>query len=411
MVSSFDDKHINLLDYKHRNDWSVITENQTRLIIPSSSLIDTDPSKYPVFFNPEAKLNRDLSIFIYKNFIDTSKKRSIFVDCMSASGARGLRIGIEIPCIKQIYFNDMNNFAIQLSKINSVLNNVFHKCHFFNKEVCSFLANTFDSNNRATIVDLDPFGTPAPYIDCILRAVENEGMISVTATDTAVLEGVYPHVCFRKYYGMPIRTKYSTEIGSRIFLSSISLIASRLDLVISPIFIHSYRNYIRLYCKVVKSNSLANKNRNNLGYVSHCNKCGNREQYNIYPTSHCNFCNEKTVIAGPLWIKGIYEKSLLKKIVSNYRINKFTNDEKLKEKSDYYDFIYPFFFIAEDELDDLPFHFNNDEIGKLNRNSVFSLDKIIEKLTDKGYRASKTLFSSNGFKTNASLKEIREILV
>ena len=108
-------------------------------------------------------------------------------------------------------------------------------------------------------MDVDPFGTPAPYLDCLLRSVENGGLISVTATDTAVLCGVYPKVCYRKYYGNPLRTKYAGEIGIRLLISSIALIASRLDLSITPIFSHGYRNYMRVYCKVVKSNYLANK--------------------------------------------------------------------------------------------------------------------------------------------------------
>ncbi len=284
--------------------WSVIFENDTKIIIPSGALKEKEPPKFPVFFNPAAKFNRDVSIEIYKTFMDSKKdKESRFVDTMTGSGIRGLRVANEIPKITKIIFNDFNYFSIQVCKTNSVLNNVYAKCEFYNKEICNFLSSTINYENRATIVDIDPFGTPAPYLDCVLRSVENGGLISVTATDTAVLCGVYPKVCYRKYYGYPLRTKYSEEIGIRLLISAIALVASRLDFSIIPIFSHGYRNYIRVYCKILKSNYFANKIHEKLGYVVHCFNC--RYRYfikNLHGITDCNNCRKRVTIGGPLWI-------------------------------------------------------------------------------------------------------------
>ena len=71
------------------------------------------------------------------------------------------------------------------------------KCHFSVNEVCKFLlggigeittSSTCNTQNeksrttgqRFTIVDLDPFGSPASYVDCVMRSVEDGGLISVT---------------------------------------------------------------------------------------------------------------------------------------------------------------------------------------------------------------------------------------
>ena len=35
------------------------------------------------------------------------------------------------------------------------------------------------TGQRFTIVDLDPFGSPASYVDCVMRSVEDGGLISV----------------------------------------------------------------------------------------------------------------------------------------------------------------------------------------------------------------------------------------
>jgi tRNA G26 N,N-dimethylase Trm1 len=82
---------------------------------------------------------------------------------------------------------------------------------------------------RFTIVDLDPFGSPANYVDCMMRSVEDGGLVSVTATDTAVLCGKHPEVCLRKYYGLPLNNSYS--INSIKTLGYISTYIFRLGLV------------------------------------------------------------------------------------------------------------------------------------------------------------------------------------
>jgi len=40
---------------------------------------------------------------------------------------------------------------------------------------------------RVDVVDLDPYGTAAPFIDTAVQAVKDEGLLCVTCTDLAVL--------------------------------------------------------------------------------------------------------------------------------------------------------------------------------------------------------------------------------
>ncbi len=386
------------------NRWSFVIENTTSFIVPSNALKKREPSKFPVFFNPAAKFNRDISIYIYKTFISGRKEQdNSFVDTMTGSGIRGLRVAKEIPAVNRIILNDFNFFSIYISKINAILNNVYNKCDFHNKEICNFLSTVFNFEKRATIIDIDPFGTPAPYLDCLLRCVENGGLISVTATDTAVLSGVYPKVCYRKYYGNSLRTKYSAEIGVRLLISSIALIASRMDLSIHPIFSHSYRNYVRVYCKVIKSNYFANKIQEKLGYVVHCFNCANR--YFVkkpYEIMDCSNCHNKVTIGGPMWTSNIFNKELISQI-----INSIVESDSQTSQSNV---LKDFFTIALDEIDEFPYHYINDEIGKILKKNVMSIESILDILKKNGYLSSKTIFATNGFKTNASFLDIKNLL-
>ena len=48
-------------------------------MVPSNAIKEREPSKFPVFFNPAAKFNRDVSIQIYKTFIEDRKEKEILL--------------------------------------------------------------------------------------------------------------------------------------------------------------------------------------------------------------------------------------------------------------------------------------------------------------------------------------------
>eukprot|EP00959_Pyramimonas_sp_CCMP1952_P313136 6554439-Pyramimonas_sp.AAC.1 len=77
------------------------------------------------------------------------------------------------------------------------------------------------------VVDLDPYGTPAMFLDSAVQAVDDGGVLIVTATDMAVLCGNNKEVCFHKYGAFPLRSKCCHESALRILLASIEMHANR----------------------------------------------------------------------------------------------------------------------------------------------------------------------------------------
>ena len=100
-------------------------EGKTRLLVPPESLTQRVPPKSPAFFNPLAKVNRNLSIMAYKAFIEGMNNDASFADSLCGIGARGLRVAVEVPGISQIYMNDINPIAIDYAKKSADLK--FHK--------------------------------------------------------------------------------------------------------------------------------------------------------------------------------------------------------------------------------------------------------------------------------------------
>jgi len=393
---------------KTMHDFIQIIEGQTKLLVPKNSLDVKIPPHYPAFFNPLASLNRDLSIYLYNIFLDEyyNKKNTpiTFADAFGGIGSRGLRVAVEVPKVSQIYINDINELAIAAAKESAILNHIHEKCFFSINEVCKFLiSRPTERNKRFTIIDLDPFGSPSPFIDCVLRSIENEGLISITATDTAVLSGIYQTVCLRKYFGLSINNTYSNEVAIRLLISSIALIAARLGISLSPIFVNSNRHYFRVFLKISLSNSEANKVFDNLGYIRHCFKCGDRNLTYIYSQELCPRCSSKFNFAGKLWIGNLFNKNIISNLLKKYFSDDLKNDKKSNK-------IKQTFYTSLEELDNIPYYFSVDEIGSMLKASPKKLNEIIEKIARSGYLASRTIFRSTGLKTNASMSDILSIL-
>lgn len=367
-------------------------EGKTKLLVPRLSLTEKVPPKMPAFFNPVAKQSRDLSILAYRAFAPRLKEKTL-ADGFTGIGARALRVAVEVPEIGQVYANDANPTAIEAAKKSAELNGVSDKCRFSVNEVCKFLMKGNDSEERFGIVDLDPFGTPAQHVDCVLRATLDAGLVSITATDTTVLHGVYPEVCHRRYYGRPLNNSYGNEIAIRLLTSLVALTASRLELAIRPVFSHSTMHYMRVYAQVSVSSSEANGVYENIGHVMHCFHCGHRFSTVEYAADQkCELCQHKLRVGGQLWTGPVHEKEFVAKMAEGA-------DRQNKKILD----------AAVDEIE-VPYYFRADEISSKLRTNPHSIPKIIEKLRAAGYRASKASMNFGGFKTDARLDKIIEVL-
>jgi tRNA (guanine26-N2/guanine27-N2)-dimethyltransferase len=374
-------------------DFVRTVEGRTTFLVPQSSLTEKVPSKTPAFFNPAARLNRDLSVIAYRA-IAPSLGRKTFADSFTGIGARALRVAVEVPEIEQVYGNDLNPIAIEAAKEAAKINSIDDRCHFSVDEVCKFLMNGDSEGERFGIVDLDPFGTPAKHIDCVLRAVLDGGLVSITATDTAVLCGVYPEVCLRRYYGRPLNNSYGNETAIRLLLSLIALTASRLELSIKPVFVHATMHYMRVYASVSVSSSEANNVYKSIGYTMHCFNCGHRFMAKEYANVKCELCGIAMRTGGQLWTAPLHDTEFVKKMLG------YDTDRQCKKVLD----------AAAEEASEIPYYFRADEISAKLRTNPHSVQKIIEKLQSAGFVASKASLNTGAFKTDARIDQILGVL-
>ena len=367
-----------------------IIEGGTKLLVPKRSLTDKVPPKEPAFFNPKAKVNRDFSIIVYAAFLKNFQGPKIFLEGMSGIGARGLRVSNELK-VENTIMNDLNPTALKMAEYSANQNNL-KNIEFSENEVCRFLSNHSKKGERGSIVDIDPFGSPAAFFDCGIRATMHGGIFSTAATDLQVLNGIFQEACKRKYGGVPVRVEYGNEMAIRLVLGCLRIVAARLGVEIIPMFVESEMHYYRTYVKVLNRPD----QKKNLGYILHCKNCGHRKT-SIEQEQECKLCNSKISVAGPLWIGNILDREFIQNMlveIPNLKVDKVC--EKTIQKC-----------LAESEMPAT--YFTLDEIASKMKASPPKLEKAIQNLEQNNFTASVTAFNPTGFRTSANINEITKI--
>ncbi|MCK4589107.1 MAG: hypothetical protein KAT77_01595 [Nanoarchaeota archaeon] len=321
----------------------------------------------PVFYNPVMKSNRDISIEVLKTL--NKKNRQIALP-LAASGIRGIRFIKELPksIIKNITFNDFDKKAVNSIKNNLKLNKIkSKKIQIKNQEANLFLLQStgFD------YIDIDPFGSPNPFLNNAIQRLARDGILAVTSTDTSALTGTFPKVTRRKYWATSFKNEMMHELGLRILIRKIQLIGTQFEKALTPILAYYKDHYFRIYFQNKKSKEA-------------CDQIIKQHQFFLYnpktlerKISKYNQENNFIVI-GPLWTGDLFNKNLTKKIRTK---DKFLNI--IKKESNIVGF------------------YDLHKIAKTYKINIKSTQKTIQNL-----KATPTHFSTTGFKTNLKIKEI-----
>ncbi len=199
----------------------IIKEGKIQVLVPNLKaygVIPSDyaPSKAPVFYNPVMEFNRDLTVLAFRAYQKMVDHEVSICEPLTSQGIRGIRYAVEVDAVTRVVASDINHHAYELAQHNIELNKLQDKITLKYCDANRVLSSNASPKKRFDIVDLDPFGTPVPYLDSAFRALKNKGLIAATATDLAPLCGVHAKACLRKYGGKPIRTEYCHEVAVRL---------------------------------------------------------------------------------------------------------------------------------------------------------------------------------------------------
>ncbi|MEM3526688.1 MAG: tRNA (guanine(10)-N(2))-dimethyltransferase [Candidatus Jordarchaeaceae archaeon] len=360
------------------------------------------PSKAdPVFYNPAMKLNRDIAIYAVKAFQKLTKRSLRICEPLTGCGVRGIRLVKEVDGIDSMIINDINPKAYEIAKKNVELHNLQDKIHVFNEDANFLLTKNAYSGERFDVIDIDPFGSPAPFLDSAIRAIrKNDGLLCLTATDMAPLCGVHVNACIRKYGGIPLRTMYCHEIAVRLLISCSVLTAAKREIALTPLLSHSTDHYTRVYLKTSSGAKNTDETVKQLGYIIHCHKCEYRQlKLGIATplTEKCPSCGSSIKIAGPLWCGKIQSREFVAQTLENAKVKGDHRAAKLLDT------------ILE-EADAPATYYDLHKICDHYNLPCPPQDRVIHMLRENGYIVTRTHFNSNSLKTNAPLTIMLNII-
>lgn len=357
-------------------------------------------SKAPVFYNPVMELNRDLSILAIKAYLGDSMRQINICDAFGGSGIRGIRYSKEIPEVENVAISDINPVAVQFTEENIELNGL-NNVNVFREDANIFLRKC---RGKFDIVDIDPFGTPSPFIESAGISLKSGGMLCVTATDTSALCGTYKEPCIRKYSSMPLKTEYCHEIGIRILTGFISRTLAKYKKCIQVKFAHSSEHYMRIYALVHKGAKITDESLKNIGYILHCSNCLHREVVKGFTPPldrYCPICGWKFKTAGPLWCDQIADADFTGKMIDSIGKTKINQGKKALKLLN----------MVYSESNAPATHYDLHEISRNLKISAPKLNEVMNTLKEEGYYASRTHFKPTGIKTDAPVSKLKKIFL
>jgi len=387
-----------------------VREGSTEIFIPDPNFYAHDSSAYlpatlPVFYNPIMEINRDLSVIFTQMYLENSNEEKIYyVESMAGTGIRGFRILNEIKDDRLVVImNDVSQKAYELMKYNSeVLGYDSNRLILFNLDAnYLFRKLSKDLGIRPHIIDIDPYGTPAPFIFNALSCIKSKmGMLLVTATDTAPLVGKFPNAALRKYGCKIVKNPFPREIAVRALMYMIGREGTILSIRIKPILGLFLHHFIRLVLIIDRGKRKSDEFWQSIGWISFCPICNKyyaTRGLTNFPPSRCEIKGHgNTDIIGPLWIDSLFDQRYLLRAIDILtgmnNISKRNKERLLK------------IFSEELETRDILFYYDIQEIARRLRISTPNINGVVKHLQDIGFKASRTHFKPTGIKTNASLK-------
>jgi tRNA (guanine26-N2/guanine27-N2)-dimethyltransferase len=289
------------------------------------------------------------------------------LDALAASGLRSIRYWKEVPGVHHITINDLDPAAVERAHANMEHNHltdlltnerkygirVHHgdatQVLYQSRQMPGLQQNptapasttSAAMERQYDVIDLDPYGSAAPFLDGAVQAICDGGMLNITCTDMAALGGSHPETCFGRYGSLPVqRAKYLQEAALRIVLKSVAETAAKYGRTIRPILSVGMDFYVRCFVEIYDDKAGINDLSLHIGSVFQSTQCSSfmtvphgkhgrtshAYQCNRAP-SHCEETGGPFKVGGPLWLAPIHNVDVVQEALARLTGSQATRKE------------------------------------------------------------------------------------
>jgi len=313
---------------------------------------------------------------------------------LAGTGVRGIRLRKEVAegKIRSISMNDQSDEAVRVIRKNLKLNRLStSEIKVSQADASLFLL----SSKGFDYIDIDPFGSPGPFLDAAMKRLSRRSILAVTATDTSALAGTCPNAGMRKYWARPMRNELMHEIGLRILIRKCQLIASQYERGLFPVFSYSKDHYLRVFFRCEKGKSKSDSAIKNHGLVLYCQKCGMRKTVIDMWSTGCG-CGAQFDFAGPMYLGPLWDPALVRRMVN---INKAADAGKLLD-----------LIKSEMDVGSALFYDIHELCKKHKVRDIPRTEAVLRSIRALKYKAAVTHFSPLGIRSNIGFDEMVQII-
>jgi len=360
--------------------FKLIEEGKARVMVPVIKDESFPPRRSPVFYNPAMKFDRDLSVCLLNSLLDGGE----VLDPLCGTGIRGIRYVLETPLEKGI-LNDVSPMAFRVSRRNVELNSLSEKLSVRRRDANALMHCIVESGRRIDAVDVDPYGSPVKYISSATRVLRRRGILMITCTDTSSLMGTYPRVSLRRYSCWIPRTEFREELACRALVQFVIREGAKQDVFLKPIFSYVGKHYLRAFFCLESGARKVDKALKMVDFLDYDPKSGRTS------------LGEGRI--GPIWLGPLFSKEHLKIAL-----------DWIESKGEYLGIkVKGFIKAALLEENNPPFYYDLHLLHSRFKGRCPAMGELIEKLRENGFRASRTLFSPTGIRTDCEIDELKRI--
>uniref|UniRef100_A0A8C9YW80 tRNA (guanine(26)-N(2))-dimethyltransferase n=1 Tax=Sander lucioperca TaxID=283035 RepID=A0A8C9YW80_SANLU len=311
---------------------------------------------------------------------------------LAASGLRSVRFALEVPGLQSVTANDFSTKAAALIARNAQYNGVSHLLEASCRDASMLMYEMRGKKERFDVIDLDPYGSPASFLDAAVQAVSEGGLLCVTCTDMAVMAGNSGETCYSKYGSVSIKAKYCHEMALRIILHSLDQRAGVYQRYIQPLLSVSVDFYIRVFVRVFTGQATV-KNSASMKYSPAAGPPVGPE---------CEHCGQRHQLGGPIWAEPIYDLAFVQKVLSAVSGNpsRFGTSKRIEGMLS----------MVTEELEDVPLYYTMDSLSSTIHCSTPPLLQFKSALLHAGHRVSLSHACKNAIKTDAPPAAIWDIM-
>jgi tRNA (guanine26-N2/guanine27-N2)-dimethyltransferase len=339
------------------------------------------------FYRPLSQVARDLGVLsaaIYR--CDTSHLRVL--DAMSGCGVRSLRYWLESRA-DWVWANEGN------PELSSVLHQNLEEaiasgcCQVTHLDANRVFFECYNHKDYYDFVDVDCFGSPAPYLNTSLWATKIGGLLYLTSTDGRTATGHAPQSSLSTYGAYARNHPAAHEQGLRLLIGSVQQQAAAKGLGVEPIFSLQVGQTYRVMLRLIATQALTAEN---YGFLGYCHHCGDYQTvaWRKLGRVACPHDSHPLTLSGPMWLGVLHEQLYLRRMELLAKEWNWLKRVQLLQT-------------MQAEADLPPYFYTLSEIGHRGRMDIPKRSHLIQALQAQGYRASPTHINAQAIKTDASL--------